>query len=121
MMQEGLAFTLPRGYVDQWGQRHQQGWMRLASAADEIEPQGDMRAAGNPAYLSILVLERVVERIGTITNVSAELLASLSASDFLYLQDVYLHLNAVEPSVFQTACPFCTNLFEIQIPRLVNV
>lgn len=121
MIQNGIAFTLPRGYIDERGVLHRQGWMRLASVADEIEPQQDPRADQNIAYLSVLVLARVVERIGTMTNVTPELISQLAASDFLYLQDVYLHLNAVEPAVFQTVCPFCANPFDIQIPRLVSV
>ena len=114
----GIEFTLPRGFADSTGQLHQTGYMRVALAADEVEPQGDPQAQQNPAYLSILVLARVIERIGTLTRITPDLIGSLAASDFIYLQDLYLQLNAVEPSVFQTVCPYCANNFHIQIPRL---
>lgn len=120
-MSQRITFTLPTGYLDPYGNLHRQGWMRVALATDEVEPQGDPRTLRNEAYLAILVLSRVIEQIGTVTNVTPELIGALNASDFLYLQDVYLHLNAVEPSIFQTACPFCTSTFEIQIPRLAPV
>ncbi|MGB1251119.1 MAG: phage tail assembly protein [Candidatus Promineifilaceae bacterium] len=116
----GIEFTLPRGLIDTSGQIHQTGYMRVALAADEVEPQADPAAQHNEAYLSILVLARVIERIGTLTAITPDLIGSLAASDFIYLQDVYLQLNAVEPSVFQTVCPYCANGFHIQIPRLTG-
>ena len=116
----GIEFTLPRGLIDSNGQLHQVGYMRVATAADEVEPQGDAQAQRNEAYLSILVLARVIERIGTITTITPDLISSMAASDFIYLQDLYLQLNTVEPSVFQTVWPYCAMGFHIQIPRLAT-
>ena len=58
-------FTLPRGFVDAEGKVHKEGTMRLATARDEILPLQDYRVQANRAYLVIILLSRVVTRIGT--------------------------------------------------------
>ena len=64
VLQTEYEFTLPRGYVDDAGNLHKTGTMRLATAADEILPLQDPRVQRNPAYLSLILLSRVVLRIG---------------------------------------------------------
>ena len=63
-MRTEFAFTLPRGYVDAAGTVHKDGTMRLATARDEIEPLRDAQVRQNEAYLAVLLLARVVTRIG---------------------------------------------------------
>ena len=63
-MRTEFAFTLPRGYVDAAGTVHREGTMRLATARDEIEPLRDAQVRQNEAYLAVLLLARVVTRIG---------------------------------------------------------
>ena len=69
-MHTEIAFTLPVGYVDEHGQAHRQGTMRLATARDEIEPLRDPFVRTNGAYLSVLLLARTVTRIGTVTDIT---------------------------------------------------
>jgi hypothetical protein len=107
-------FTLPRGYVDASGQVHRDGVMRLATARDEVEPLDDPRAAVNPAYVSIALLSRVVTRIGSVSPVTPGVIQGLFASDFAYLQEMYLRLNEGDRQV-ETQCPSCGTRFALDL------
>ena len=88
-MRTEVEFTLPRGYVDAHGAVHRHGAMRLATARDEIEPLRDPAVRQNEAYLSVLLIARVVTRIGEVTDVTPELVEGLFAADFDHLQRLY--------------------------------
>ena len=94
--QTEIAFVLPKGYVDGDGSLHRDGVMRLATAADEILPLRDPRVQQNPAYLTIIVLARVIQRLGSVTNIDTRLIENLFASDLNYLQRLYEQLNGSE-------------------------
>ena len=64
--QTEIEFKLPKGYVDDEGMLHRHGVMRLATAADEILPLRDPRVQQNPAYLTVIVLARVITRLGSL-------------------------------------------------------
>jgi hypothetical protein len=87
------AFELPLGYVDESGVRHRRGIMRLATAADEILPMRDPRVQANPAYLSIIILARVVTKLGSLADVDTQIVESLFTQDFEYLRRLYEDLN----------------------------
>lgn len=87
------SFELPLGYVDQSGVRHRRGVMRLATAADEILPMRDPRVQSNPAYLSIIILARVVVKLGSLPDVDTQIVESLFTQDFEYLRRLYEELN----------------------------
>lgn len=89
-----IAFTLPKGYVDSGGALHRHGVMRLATAADEILPLRDPRVQQNEAYLIVIVLARVLVRLGTLTDIDTSMIEGLYASDLAYLQQLYERLNA---------------------------
>src|SRR5262245_13091136 len=92
-LQTEFAFELPRGYVDESGAVHKHGVMRLATARDEIMPLRDARVRDNEAYLTILLLARVVTRLGEITDVNAGVIERLFAADLAFLQDLYRRIN----------------------------
>lgn len=94
--QTEIEFVLPKGYVDGDGSLHREGVMRLATAADEILPLRDPRVQQNPAYLTIIVLARVVVKLGSLTNIDTRLIENLFASDLNYLQRLYEQLNGSE-------------------------
>ena len=94
--QTEIPFCLPKGYIDANGVLHRNGVMRLATAADEILPLRDPRVQQNPAYLSIIVLGRVVIKLGTAQDIDAHLIEQLFASDFDYLQRLYEDLNGAD-------------------------
>ena len=69
-LQTEFEFTLPRGYVDREGNLHKQGTMRLATAMDEIAPLRDPRVAANQAYVAIILLARVITKLGSLPDVN---------------------------------------------------
>ena len=109
-----FEFTLPRGYVDGEGKLHRDGTMRLATAIDEVDPLEDPRTGANAAYLSILLLSRVIVRLGDISPVSREVIEGLFASDFAFLQEMYLRLNEGADHV-ETQCPSCGTRFALDL------
>lgn len=87
-------FTLPRGYVDRDGGVHRDGVMRLATARDELEPLRDPTVTGpDDPRLTIVVLARVVENLGTLSQVTPYEIEGLFAADLAYLQDFYGVIN----------------------------
>ena len=94
--QTEIEFTLPKGYLDGDGVLHREGVMRLATAADEILPLKDPRVQQNPAYLTVIVLSRVVVRLGSLTDVNTKVVEGLFASDLSYLQALYEQVNGDE-------------------------
>jgi hypothetical protein len=119
-MRTEYAFTLPRGYVDAAGGVHREGTMRLATARDEIEPLRDPAARRNEAYLTVLLLARVITRIGPVTEVKPELVEQLYAADFDHLQRLYERLNTDGDSVGVVACPDCTHEFEVDLSEIAD-
>jgi hypothetical protein len=108
-------FTLPRGYVDEGGRVHREGVMRLATARDEITTQSDQRAKQNPAYLTVLLLERTVTTLGDVPIVDTFLIESLFASDLAFLQDLYRRINADGHTEVAVSCPHCGNDFAVDV------
>ncbi len=115
LLQTEFEFTLPRGYVDEQGTLHRHGSMRLATAIDEIEPLQDPRVRANEGYLSILLLSRVITRLGDLGHPTAEVIERLFSSDFAYLQELYRRINEMESSVIETQCPTCGSRFALDL------
>jgi len=110
-----FPFLLPRGYVDAAGVVHRDGVMRLATARDELVPLRDDRVRENPAYLSVVLLARVITRIGTVTDVHAGVVEDLFASDLAFLQDLYRRVNAEGHTRAAVTCPNCRHEFGVDI------
>ncbi len=110
-----FAFVLPRGYVDASGAVHRDGIMRLATAKDEIVPQRDPRVRENEAYLTVLLLSRVVIRLGTLSEVHPGIVENLFASDLAFLQDLYRRVNQEGTSQVAVSCPACQHEFTIDL------
>lgn len=89
-----IEFELPKGYLDEAGALHRRGTMRLATAADEILPLRDPRVQQNEAYLAVIVLARVITRLGTVPDIHTGVIERLFASDLAYLQRLYERFNA---------------------------
>jgi hypothetical protein len=88
-----VEFSLPKGYLDAHGVLHRKGVMRLATAADEILPLRDPRVQQNQAYLAIIVLARVITKLGDVSTIDTKVIEGLFASDLDYLQRLYEHIN----------------------------
>jgi hypothetical protein len=114
MFQTEYAFTLPRGFVDGEGNLHREGVMRLATAADEIVPLKDPRVQVNPSYLVIILLSRVIIRLGTLESINPKVIEGLFATDLSFLQGLYSRLNADEYGPRTVICPHCERTFSLE-------
>ena len=117
-MQTEIAFTLPKGYVDQAGKVHREGIMRLATARDEIEPLREVEVRQNQAYLAVLLLARTITRIGEVTEITPELVEGLFAADFDHLQRLYERINSDGEAVGVVSCPACAEQFEVDLTEI---
>ena len=117
-LQTEFKFMLPRGYIASGGQLYQDGLMRLATALDEIEAIHDPRVVENEAYLPVLLLSRVITRLGDLFDVTPQVIEKLFASDLAYLEDLYMRFNTQENITVGVVCPHCNTHFELQISPL---
>jgi hypothetical protein len=114
-LQTEYPFVLPRGFVDDAGTVHRDGVMRLATARDEILPLRDQRVRENEAYLSVVLLSRVLVRLGTITDVHAGIVERLFAADLAFLQDLYRRINQEGHTLAAVTCPSCGHDFQVDV------
>ncbi len=114
MLRTEFDFTLPMGYVDSGGNLHREGRMRLSTAMDEIAPQRDPRVKSNQAYLTIVILSRVITKLGDLTEVDTDVVESLFTADLAYLQDLYRRINTVGVTEITATCPECGHTFQVE-------
>ncbi|MFI6374531.1 hypothetical protein [Streptomyces sp. NPDC050546] len=110
-----FPFQLPRGYVDESGTVHRDGVMRLSTARDELVPLRDVRVQENPAFLSVVLLGRVITRLGTLPTVHDGTVENMFASDLAFLQDFYRQINAEGHTRAAVECPHCAEPFEVEL------
>jgi len=110
-----FAFELPRGYVDGAGTVHRAGVMRLATGRDELVPLRDDRVRENPAYLTVVLLARVITRLGTLDEVHVGIVENFFASDLAFLQDLYRRINQEGHTRAAVACPACEHQFTVDV------
>ncbi len=114
-LQVEFEFTLPKGLVDKDGNLHKEGIMRLANAKDEILPLQDPRVQRNQGYLVIILLARVITRLGDLREINPGHIENLFASDLDYLQNFYNQINGNGRAVQKVACPDCDRHFEVEL------
>ena len=102
-METEFEFELPKGYVDKNGDVHKRGTMRLATAADEILPMRDPRVQQNAGYLTIILLSRVITRLGTLSTINTHVIEGLFTMDLAYLQDLYQRINMSDMPSYKVA------------------
>lgn len=108
-------FVLPRGYTDERGRVHRTGTMRLATARDELLPLMDARVRDNQAYLTVVLLARVVTRLGDLGSVNDEVVENMWASDVAFLQDLYRRVNTEGHTRAAVCCPACSEEFAVDL------
>src|SRR5712692_8470159 len=118
MFQTEYEFTLPMGYLDDDGNLHREGVMRLATSADEILPLKDPRVQKNAAYLVVILLSRVITRLGEVHPITPQTIEGLFAADLAYLQNLYNEINQVGNGHLPVTCPQCQYAFEMDRPVL---
>lgn len=113
--QTEFEFTLPKGYVGKDGNIHKHGVMRLATAKDEILPLQDYRVQNNRAYLVIILLSRVITKLGDLKSINPAVIEELFSSDLAYLQDFYRRINEEGTAKVPVKCPKCGHDFEVDL------
>lgn len=110
-LQTVYPFRLPRGYLDGGGTLHREGEMRLATAGDELSALRDARVKADESFLNVLVLSRVVTRLGSLPEITPEVIEGLFVADMEFLQDMYDAVNQGEKPQLQMTCPHCGRQF----------
>lgn len=110
-----FPFVLPRGFVDSDGVLHRAGVMRLATARDEIAPLRDPRVRDNEAYLTVILLSRVISSLGTLADVTVGVVEGMFATDLAFLQDHYRRINTEGVTHVAVSCPSCEHGFEVEL------
>ncbi len=113
-----FEFTLPVGYVDETGGVHKQGVMRMATAMDEIAPLRDLRVRSNQAYLAVVLLSRVITKLGTLSQITTTVIENLYVADLAYLQALYRRINEEGKTTLPVTCPDCRAKFEVDLTEL---
>ncbi len=117
-MKTEFEFTLPRGYVDGEGNLHQKGWMRLARAKDTLLPLQDPRVKKNENYLILILLSRVVTRLGKLKMVNPPVIEGLFAADLAYLMEFYRRINEAPFREIALHCQACQKDYTGQVNLL---
>lgn len=116
MFKTEYQFRLPRGFVDEEGKVHRDGVMRLATARDEIVPLQDYRVQGNRAYLVIILLSRVITKLGDLPRISVDTVEGLFSTDLAYLQEFYRKINEEGGAPkHHVTCPKCSHEMDIDM------
>jgi hypothetical protein len=114
-LQTTFNFVLPRGYVDASGVVHREGTMRLATARDELMPLLDPKVKEHEAFLSLVLLGRVVTRLGTLPVIDDQVIGGLWATDLSFLQDLYRRINTEGTTVAEVTCPNCQEAILVDV------
>lgn len=117
-LQTEFEFTLPKGFIDKDGNLHREGIMRLANAKDEILPMQDPRVQRNQAYLIVILLSRVITRLGEVREINPGVIESLFVADLNYLQNFYNQINGSGRAVQRVTCPGCETQFEVELSAM---
>lgn len=115
MLNTEYQFELPCGYLDSDGNLHRHGMMRMATALDEIAPMRDPRVQSNPGYLAVIVLSRVITRLGSVSVINPKTIENLFAADLVYLQDLYRRVNEQGHTRLSVTCPHCDSGFDVEV------
>lgn len=119
--QTEFEFVLPKGYVDEDGNLNKRGVMRLATAADEILPMRDPRVQQNPNYLTVILLARVITKLGDVRGIDTRVIEQLFTADLTYLQNFYRQINELETTKIKTICPKCEHEHEVDSAFLAEM
>jgi hypothetical protein len=113
MLLTEYAFTLPKGFIDSDGNLHREGVMRLANTKDEIAPLQDPRVQRNRAYIVVIIMSRVITKLGELSDINPGVIENLFSTDLAYLQDLYRRINSNGHALIKLTCPLCENDFEV--------
>jgi len=121
MFKTEFEFVLPKGYVDKDGNLHKKGVMRLATAKDEIAPLQDYRVRNNESYMIIILLTRVISKLGDLKSVDTNTIEKLFSVDLDFLQRFYQKINSEESADINITCPHCESKFTMSLDEVLFV
>lgn len=110
-----FSFTLPKGLIDDQNRVHRQGQMRLATAKDEIYVQRQSNVQDHSAYDFLVMLSRVISRLGNLTSITPAVLERLTIRDIAYLKEFYNRVNEQGEAHIPTECPHCHKQFSVEL------
>ena len=110
-MQTVYPFTLPKGYIDSEGNLHREGRMRLATAGDELGALRDARVKADESYLNTIILSKVIVELGTLPEITPEVIEGLFIADMEFLQNMYDTINSADKPQIRVTCPHCGKQF----------
>ncbi|MBN2824208.1 MAG: hypothetical protein JXQ76_02705 [Campylobacterales bacterium] len=119
MFKTEFEFVLPKGYLDKNGNIHQKGIMRLATAKDEIAPLQDYRVKNNESYMTVILLSRVITKLGDLKSIDTATIEKLFSVDLDYLQRFYQKINSEDSNVVHLKCPHCDTEFEVGLDEVL--
>lgn len=115
ILQTEFNFILPKGLVDAEENVHRQGVMRLATAKDEIIIQKNRDAQESSGYKVLVMLSRVITRLGNLTEITPDLLENLFSRDLAYLREFYNRINQQGEAYIPVQCPQCSSNFQVEL------
>lgn len=120
MFKTEFEFVLPKGFVDKNGDVHQKGIMRLSTAKDEIAPLQDYRVKNNEAYMTVILLSRVMIKLGDLKNINTATIENLYSADLDYLQRFYQKINSEESNIIEMKCPECECTYKVGLDEVLH-
>lgn len=103
-----FSFTLPKGVVGKNGSvMKTTGVMRLAKIKDILAIYKDIRIKENPSYFYVILLAKVLVRLGNYKMINAKIIESLSPKDFVFLIDFFNEINHQLISNVPMECHHC--------------
>lgn len=121
MFKTEFEFTLPKGFVDKEGNLHKRGVMRLSTAKDEIAPLQDYRVKSNEAYMTVILLSRVITKLGDLKNIDTGTIEKLFSADLDFLQRFYQKINSEESSEINLKCPECAAEYKVGLDEVLHL
>lgn len=118
MLQTEFDFVLPVGYRDENGRLYRKGSMRLVNAKDEIEVSNDQRITRNEDYYPILLLSRIITKLGPLTEITPEIIEKLFLTDLNYLQDFHSRINSEGNTMEKVSCEKCGKPIDINMATI---
>jgi hypothetical protein len=79
----------------------------------------DPRVKQNPGYLAVIVLSRVISRLGDVEMITPKVVEDLFSTDLAFLQDFYQRINQSGSSDIAAKCPKCETTFEVEAAPFV--
>lgn len=108
-------FTLPKGLLDDRGNLHRRGRIRLATAKDELLVQRDRRVQQDTSYEILVMLSQVITQLGSLPAITPEVLENLFSPDLAFLREFYHRINQQGHALIPVQCPECDCQFKAEL------